>query len=198
MRINNINNQQNFTGHTLPNLASAIAKHPVAVASLAGCSVVAQKMIMSSSEATIGPVMDIAVGKTITKVTDEKDGRTNDSSKKQAVRTFSQTVGGTITGITIRSACIAGMTALCAKAGEKAGNEIYSSIASKDKANSYLKEQNAKAWGKSLGGAAAICVMMFTNFLLDVPIINWINKKVTDFTEKLSSKKQPQTKEAEQ
>ena len=177
----------------MPNVGNFIAKHPTAITALAGSSVVAQKIVMSGSEATIGPVMDIAIGKAITKATDEKDGRTNESSEKQAIRTFSQSIGGTITGVAIRGLCIAAATACCAKAGEKAGSAIANTIS--EKGNTYLKAENAKKWGKSIGGAAAIGVMMFTNFLIDAPFINQINKVVTNGVNHFKSKKQPQDKE---
>ena len=69
MKVNSIQ-QQNFRGGFSDKLASKIAKNPKlvgAIAGLAGCSVVAQKLVMSSGEATIGPVMDLTVGKAITK-----------------------------------------------------------------------------------------------------------------------------------
>ncbi len=190
MKINNnINRQQNFKALKMPNIGNVIEKHPGAITALAGSSVIAQKLVMSGSEATIGPVMDIAIGKAITKATGEKDGRTNDSSEKQAIRTFSQSVGGTITGIAIRAVCIGAATYACSKVG----GTIASTIA--DKNNSYLKAQNAQKWGKSIGGALAVGVMMFTNFLIDAPFINQINKLTTSVVNKIKSKNQPQDKE---
>ena len=35
------------------------------------------------------------------------------------------------------------------------------------------------SWGKNIGGAAATMIMMVTNFIIDAPLINWINKKIT-------------------
>ena len=122
MKVNSIQ-QQNFRGSFTDKLATTIAKNPNAIsviAGLAGCSVVAQKIVMSTGEVAIAPAIDVGVGRVITKITDEKDGRTNQSSKVQATRTVAQTVGGTITGIIIRCACIAAATALCAKVGSKA------------------------------------------------------------------------------
>ncbi len=196
MKINSIQQQQNFQGSLLDKSSKFIAKHPVAIAGLAGSSVVAQKIVMSGSEATIGPCMDIAIGKTITKATNEKDGRTNQSSKVQAVRTASQSVGGTITGVIIRSLCILGATALCAKLGSKAGSKI-ANVINPDKlsqeSNLYKFKENASAWGKNIGGAAAILVMTCTNFLIDVPLINAINKKATS----IFLKKNPQNEAKE-
>ena len=153
---------------------------------------------MSGSEAVIGPVMDVGIGKAITAATGETDGRTNESSKVQAIRTFSQSVGGTIVGVIIRLACIAAATAACSSAGKKVGSEI-GKILSKgvDVENAYQFQENASKWGKNIGGAAATMVMLVTNFIIDAPFINWINKKTTDFVDKFEKDKtqQPQAKE---
>ena len=192
MKVNSIQ-QQNFRGTFTDSLADKIANNPgfaTKIAGLAGCSVIAQKLVMSAGEATVGPLVDIGVGKAITKITDEKDGRTNQSSKVQAARTFAQTVGGTITGVIIRFACIAGATALCAKAGKKIGGGLGGKIAEilTDTKESVIKpeelfkyKEQMSAWGKNIGGALATCVMMVTNFLIDVPLINAINKKISPF-----------------
>lgn len=179
MKLNSIQ-QQNFTGSLTNSLGKFVAKHPVAIAGLAGSSVVAQKLVMSGSEAAIGPAMDIAIGKTITAVTGETDGRTNKSAKVQAVRTASQSIGGTITGVAIRSLAILGATMAMSKLGAKAGSKIAQTINPEKltpESNLYKFSQNASAWGKNIGGAAAILVMTVTNFVLDVPLINAINKK---------------------
>lgn len=182
-KVNQINKHQNFNG----NLMEKVAKHPGIVATLAGSSVIAQKIVMSGAEGTIAPVMDIAIGKTITKVTDEKDGTTNENSKTQAIRTFSQALGGTIVGVIIRGACIAGATMLLSKAGEKAGRKVAELINPEkltSKANNYEYVEKMASWGKSVGGAVALGVMLLTNFIIDVPFINKINKKVTEIVNK--------------
>ena len=191
MKINNINqqqNKQNFNG-----IAGRIAKNPklaAGIATLAGSSVVAQKIVMSGSEAAIGPVMDVGIGKVITNVTGETDNRTNESSKVQAIRTFSQSVGGTIIGVIIRVGCIAAATALCAKAGKKAGSEIGKILTKDvDSKNAFEFQENASKWGKNIGGALATAVMLVTNFIIDAPFINWINKKATGVVDEMSNKK---------
>lgn len=204
MKINSIKQQtpkQNFKGNLLNRSVEALTKHPALLGGLAGSSVVMQKIVMSGSEAAIGPMMDIGIGKTITKITDEKDGRTNEASKVQAIRTFSQAVGGTIVGIVIRVACIAAATALFAKVGEKAGGKFGKKIAEiinqNDKGekivskevNKYLYDDHMEKWGKNVGGALATLVMLVTNFIIDAPFINWINGKVTNL---LNKDKQPQ------
>lgn len=190
MKVNSIQ-QQNFRGGIGEKLAQKLANNPKlvgSIAGLAGCSVVAQKLVMSAGEATVGPVIDLGVGKAITKITNEKDGRTNQSSKIQAVRTFSQTVGGTMTGIVIRLACIGAATAACIWAGKKAGEGFGGKVADiltqadKGKVSTedlYKYHEKMAAWGKNIGGAMATCVMMVTNFIFDVPLINAINKKVS-------------------
>ncbi len=181
MKINNVSNQ-NFKGDSLNMAAKFIGKHPGFIAGLAGCSVVAQKIVMSTAEAGVAPIVDIGVGKTISKVAKEKDDRFVQSSKVQAVRTCAQSTGGMITGVIIRGACIALSTLGFMKAGEKAGGkiaEIINQEGIKKAENLYKYTKNAESWGKTVGGAIAILVMMFTNFLLDVPLVNFLNKKFT-------------------
>ena len=202
MKVNSISNQ-NFKGSFGEKTIGFITKHPALLATLAGSSVIAQKVVMSASEATIGPAMDIGIGKTITKITDEKDERTKQSSKVQAVRTFSQAVGGTIVGVVIRGLCIAAATALCMKAGEKAGEKLgdkfsdkFAGIVNKglnENSSKYKKISNASAWGKNIGGAVALLFMLVTNFVIDAPFINFINKNATKFVKNIGAKvKKPQ------
>ena len=201
MKVNSINNQQkqNFRGNLYDKTAKFIADHPGVVGALAGSSVVAQKIVMSGSEATIGPVMDIGIGKAITAATKETDGRTNESSKVQAIRTFAQSVGGTIVGVGIRLACIGAATAALSKVGEKVGGKIAQTVNPKNltkEKNMFEYTEHMKDWGKSVGGAAAIAVMLVTNFIIDAPFINWINKKATAVVDKVSNKNnQNQAKE---
>lgn len=190
MKLNSINQQNNqkFSG-----IATWVAKNPKVasgIAALAGSSVVAQKVVMTGSEATIGPMMDIGIGRAITNIAGETDNRTNESSRVQAIRTFSQSVGGTITGVIIRLACIALCTKLCAEAGKKAGSEI-GKILSKNVnvENVYEFQENASKWGKNVGGALATAVMLVTNFIIDAPFINWVNKQATNVVNKISDKK---------
>ncbi len=184
MKINSVQ-QQNFKGSITNKVGKFIVDHPVEVAGLAGCSVIAQKIVMSGSEAVIGPVMDIGIGKAITKITKEKDGRTNQSSKVQAIRTFAQSVGGTIVGVGVRAVCITGAVAACMKIGSKAGSkigEVLNPVTEKlTKENDLYKyTDKMSAWGKAIGGALATLVMLVTNFIIDAPFINFINKKVSE------------------
>ena len=124
MKIESIKQQNSSYRGDISKLTGWVADHPGVVASLAGASVVAQKAIQSTAEVAFAPNIDIWIGKGITKATGEEDGRTNQSSKVQAVRTVSQTVGGSITGIIIRLLCVGGMTALLVKTGGKVGEDI--------------------------------------------------------------------------
>ncbi len=202
MNIQSINNNQNNPG--FKGIMKPLVKNAGLVAALAGSSVVAQKIVMSGSEAVVGPMIDIGVGKTITKITDEKDGKTNDSSKVQAIRTFSQSVGGTIVGVIMRLSCIALMTAILSKIGQSAGKLIGKEATKKDgvfrqiadtvvgdKAlNAYEYEEKMKSWGKSTGGGIAVLIMLVTNFIIDAPFINWINGKMTNIVNNIQTKKQ--------
>lgn len=206
MRLNSIQQQQrqNFKGNPVNWIANTVAKHPMIPIGLAGSSVVAQKIVMSGSEAVVGPVMDVGIGEVITQVTKEEDGRTRESSKVQAIRTFSQSVGGTIVGVIIRMICIGAATALCMKAGQKAGG-AFADIIQKNTNNAslenkYLYKKDMETWGKNIGGAVATLVMLGTNFIIDAPFINWINKKATDIVDNkiLKNKKDDvETKEKE-
>ena len=84
------------------------------------------------------------------------------------------------------------MTLLASKAGGKMAQKVAETAGDL----AYDKAQNIKAWGKSLGGAFSIFVMLFTNFLIDAPFINKINKKVTDFIDNFEKNKETQQKEA--
>jgi len=195
---NEAKNDINFTGMT-DKVADVFSKHAVKIAGLAGASVIAQKIVMSGSEALIGPVIDIGVGKAITKATDEKDGRTNQSSKVQAIRTFSQSVGGTITGVIIRAIFIGASALAVGKIASNPGNKLYN-ILNPDKIpeKELYKFANIKGnWGKAIGGAVATIVMLFTNFIIDAPFINRINKSMTNlFDGKNPKKEENNVKEA--
>jgi hypothetical protein len=198
MKLNSINqqNNQNFKG-----VASWIAKNPkvaAGVAGLAGSSVIAQKIVMSGAEATIAPIVDIGVGKALTAASGETDGKTNESSKVQAIRTFSKAVGGTIIGVIIRLACITAMTALCAKLGKNVGTEIGKALSKNiDIENAYKFQENASKNGKLIGGALATVVMFVTNFIIDVPFINWVNKQTTNVVNNIQKNKSKQPQETE-
>lgn len=200
MKINSIQQQNNqkFKGNPLTWATNKIAQNPSAALWLAGSSVVAQKIVMSGSEAVIGPAMDVGIGKAITKATNETDGRTNDSSRVQAIRTFSQSVGGTIVGVIIRVVCITAVTKLFMKNGAKVGGKIAEIVNENNlskSADAFLYKENMEKWGKSVGGALATIVMLGTNFIIDAPFINWINKNATNFVDNIRNKK-AQVKEA--
>lgn len=196
VKIQQTNRNQNFRGSLTDTVANTFANNSKLVAGIAGLatsSVVGQKIVMSGSEAVVGPAMDIGIGKAITKVTNEKDGRTNQSSKVQAIRTAAQSIGGTITGVAIRMGCIALATLALSKAGQKGGSAIADTLLDKGKIsadNAYEFTEHMAKWGKTVGGAAAIAIMTVTNFIIDAPFINMINKKMTDIFDKKPNKEQ--------
>ena len=196
VKIQQANRNQNFRGSLTDTVANTFAnnsKLAAGIAGLATSSVVGQKIVMSGSEAVVGPAMDIGIGKAITKVTNEKDGRTNQSSKVQAIRTAAQSIGGTITGVAIRMGCIALATLALSKAGQKGGSAIADTLLDKGKIsadNAYEFTEHMAKWGKTVGGAVAIAIMTVTNFIIDAPFINMINKKMTDIFDKKPNKEQ--------
>ncbi len=190
MKIQSIEQQNNsFRGKGASKLVQVIADHPGVVAGLASASVISQKLVLSASELALGPAMDITIGKTITKITDEKDGRTNQSAKLQAIRTAAQTIGGTIVGVAVRAVCIGGMTALFMKGGQKIETELYKVVNPKETKNIYELSQRAGKLGRDVGGALSVAVMMVTNFLCDIPIINFLNKKISDAVDYIKDQK---------
>ncbi len=196
VKIQQANRNQNFRGSLTDTVANTFAnnsKLAAGIAGLATSSVVGQKIVMSGSEAVVGPAMDIGIGKAITKVTNEKDGRTNQSSKVQAIRTAAQSIGGTITGVAIRMGCIALATLALSKAGQKGGSAIADTLLDKGKIsadNAYEFTEHMAKWGKTVGGAVAIAIMTVTNFIIDAPFINMINKKMTEIFDKKPNKEQ--------
>ena len=190
MKVESIQQQNNsFRGSNPSKVVSYLANHPGLVAGLASASVISQKVVLSTSELAMGPAMDIAIGKTITKITDEKDGRTNQSSKLQAIRTASQTIGGTITGVIVRALCRGLMTSLFMKGGQKLGEksaDLYNAVNPQHTKNLYELSKRAGKLGRDIGGALSVAVMMITNFLLDIPIINFINTKISDGVDYIS------------
>lgn len=207
MKVNSINQQtqnfkkqQNFKGKGLSDaLVDVVMKHPIAAATtLASSSAIAQKVVMSGSEALIGPFVDIATGRAITKITKEKDGRTNQSSKVQAIRTFAQAVGGTIVGVAVRAVCIGGAGIALGKIAQKGTGQIAKIVNPNniDKTKDLFKyQENLDKWSKSVGGFVAILAMLVTNFVIDPPLINFINKKATNALDMVAQKNKKQAKE---
>lgn len=195
MKLQSIGQQNNnFRGLNSSKLVKAIAEHPGVVATLASASVISQKLVLSASELALGPAMDIGIGKVITHAADEKDDRMNQSAKLQAIRTASQTIGGTITGVAVRAICIGLMTSIFMKSGQKIGTELYKAVNPKETKNLYELSQRAGKLGRDIGGALSVGVMMFTNFLIDIPIINFINKQISNGVDYISSHKQNKEK----
>ena len=174
VKIQQANRNQNFRGSLTDTVANTFANNSKLVAGIAGLatsSVVGQKIVMSGSEAVVGPAMDIGIGKAITKVTNEKDGRTNQSSKVQAIRTAAQSIGGTITGVAIRMGCIALATLALSKAGQKGGSAIADTILDKGKIsadNAYEFTEHMAKWGKTVGGAVAIAIISTSCSCFDI------------------------------
>ena len=50
------------------------------------------------------------------------------------------------------------------------------------------------SWGKSVGGAVALGIMLVTNFIVDAPFINWINKQSTKVVDKIAKPKNNEIK----
>lgn len=100
-------------------------------------------------------------------------------------RTIAKIIAGTISGVIVRSGCINIIDKLTAKATEKTEfkDATYKILSPKrlfpndalEPGNIYTNK--LKAYNKTLGTAAAVGVMLITNFLWDAPV----TKKLTNF-----------------
>ena len=197
MKVNSIQQQNtNFNGGFIDSAAKFVSKHPNFIVGLAGVSAIGQKLAMSAGEGTLGPTLDIAIGHGLKKIAKEEDDRTIQSSKAQASRTLSQVIGGTITGVAIRAIFIFSSIAAFSKIGEKAGGKIASLINNNKTLNAFEISQKGSSYGKNIGGFLATITMLWTNFVFDVPLVNAINKAITD--KFISKDKINEKKEAKQ
>ena len=74
--------------------------------------------------------------------------------------------------------------------GKKAGSEIGKIISKNvNVKNAFEFKENAPKWGKNIGGALATAVMLVTNFIIDAPFINWVNKLSTNVVDKIGNKR---------
>lgn len=106
-------------------------------------------------------------------------------------RTIAKIIAGTISGVIVRASCISiiekKLTATIEHPGAKdtykilSPKKLFNAI---EKGNIYNKKRDS--YNKTLGTAAAIIVMLFTNFLWDAPV----TKKLTNFFYEKATKKE--------
>lgn len=107
-------------------------------------------------------------------------------------RTIAKIIAGTISGVVVRSGCIRAIDKLSKE--EKVGGKVISQgilcpkrlfrDAVHESGNVYDKKLDS--YNKTLGTAAAVGVMIFTNFLWDAPV----TKKLTNFFYSKATKKE--------
>lgn len=107
-------------------------------------------------------------------------------------RTIAKIIAGTISGVIVRSGCIHYIEKLSkeikindqvVKRGILCPKRLFPSLAI-EKGNIY--DNKVASYNKTLGTAAAIGVMLFTNFLWDAPV----TKKLTNFFYAKATKKE--------
>jgi|GEM_PF-5429882 len=119
-----------------------------------------QRIVIGSTAMFLQPMIDL------------KNKKVDDKTRQTAAsRSFSRAIVGTISGIAVRTGCI--------KLGEKLsenGKAFWF-----DGLNKLNKDQ-FQNYSKAVGNVLALGVLLFTNFLFDVPLITkmstYINKKV--------------------
>lgn len=118
----------------------------------------AQRLVIGGTAVVIQPWIDLA-----NKDVDEK---TRESS---AARSVARAVIGTLTGIIIRSLAID-----ITKKHSQEGKIFFTEGLKK------ATEAQKKNYYGVIGTSVAVFVMLFTNFLLDVPGINWMQNLLMD------------------
>ncbi len=151
---------------------------------LTNMSSVGQRVIIGATAVTLQPLIDLRNKKV--------DKRTREIS---ATRSIARAAGGTATGIVIRWGCIK-LAEACSKAGKaldfkvtdkqvnklaKAGRQAVKSLAEATPAQ-------VKGYAGVMGTIIALGVMLFTNFLVDVPLVNGIQNFLVDKVFKLDKK----------
>lgn len=119
-----------------------------------------QRIVIGASAMFLQPVIDL------------KNKRVDDTTRQAAAsRSFSRAIIGTISGIAVRGTCIE----LGKKLSEKGR---YCFI---DALKTATPEQ-VQNYSKAVGNAMALAVLLVTNFIFDVPLINkmsaYINEKI--------------------
>lgn len=128
-----------------------------------------QRLAFGIAALTLHPIMD--------KLNPWVDDETKNTS---AIRSAAKAVASTTTGVMIREICIVGTNALL-------GNK---------KLASYLPEFMTKDKNHTsavVGTLAGLGIMIFTNFLIDVPLTDKLTHIFTNFANKKGSKKETKT-----
>lgn len=103
--------------------------------------------------------------------------------KLSAKRSFSKALVGMTTGIIVRGGCMKLVEEGLKK--DSFANTLAKMTASEntkeaiDKSKDFIKNQGgAKKYASIIGTVVALGVMLFTNFLVDAPVTNWLTNKL--------------------
>lgn len=139
-----------------------------------------QRLILGATAIAIQPEID--------KNNKDVDEQTREVS---AARTAAKAIAGTVTGVPIRALCIKAIEKVTDPKGTSKFSQSF--IPNKLAGKAITPEAFEKAFRlvrshrNSLGTCAALVVMLFTNFLLDVPITKYLTNV---FVERNKAKKQ--------
>ncbi len=147
-------------------------------------SSVGQRIVIGSTALAFQPIIDLKNKKV--------DKRTREIS---AVRSIARAFVGTATGLVVRGGCIK-LAEICSKAGKAFDFTVTEKQASKltkmgrqaVKSLAEATPDQIKGYAGVMGTIVALGVMLFTNFLLDVPLVNSMQNFLADKVFKLSKK----------
>lgn len=176
--IRSVNNNPNFGSITInPKIVQQCKK-------LTDMSSVGQRVIIGATALALQPIIDLKNKKV--------DKRTREIS---ATRSIARAFVGTATGIGVRWGCIK-LGEAFSKAGKAFDFKITEKQASKlaaagrkvVKSLADATPEQVRGYAGVMGTIVALGVMLFTNFLLDVPLVNSMQNFLSDKVFKLSKK----------
>jgi len=103
-----------------------------------------------------------------------------DTRKTSAARTIAKIIVGTTTGVIIRHSCIKLIEQMC-KTSSKNGkplSKFSQFLVPKNIDSSMLESHNFKQYKNVIGSIVALVVMLFTNFLVDMPLTKWLTNRL--------------------
>lgn len=156
---------------TVPNFKGANAEKIFAKA--ANINSWQQRLALGVSAMVIQPIID--------RNNKNLDKETREISAK---RSFAKGLVGMTTGIIVRGGCMKGVEIALAKDNmvDKLAKIVTPEKTEEalEKTKDYIKNQGgAKQYASVIGTVAALGIMLFTNFLIDAPVTNWLTNKLT-------------------
>ncbi len=189
MKINNnIQQLKQCSFGSLSNLSSRAAKY---IQDVDKVNSVGQRAILGVTAMFLQPMIDMS--------NKDVDQKTRESS---AIRSIARNGIGMLTGVTVRAATIKFAEKFTGegkfldfKASEKSmeamtkqGKKIVKSLAD-------ASEKQIKNYSATMGTLLGLCVMLFTNFLVDIPLINASQNKIDNLYQKHHMKKEAKKNE---